>query len=140
MKEADQNYASTDPEVKQVRKGLVNIGALGKQVFFGWLEDPAGMRKIADLLMRDAKALSQEATLFNPQPQVRGRLFPKLQTTKLQGRGLGLFICNELLASCGGDIALINSEANPRCVSGAGFLLRSPEAGCDSVDAPHVTL
>ncbi len=33
-----ENFASIDPEVKQRRKGLENIGVLGKDLFSQWLK------------------------------------------------------------------------------------------------------
>jgi hypothetical protein len=62
-------------------------------------------------------------------PNMRPRLFQKFQTAKFRGRGLGLFICRELLTQRGGNIHLADSEADKRCLAGASFLIELPEAG-----------
>jgi signal transduction histidine kinase len=59
---------------------------------------------------------------------MRGRLFQKFQTAKLDGRGLGLFICRELLVRYGGSIRAVESEEDSRCLDGASFLVDLSQA------------
>lgn len=58
---------------------------------------------------------------------IRSRLFQKFLTTKVHGRGLGLFICKELMKSSGGDISLDSADSNESCLPGASFLIRVPD-------------
>lgn len=57
---------------------------------------------------------------------MRGRLFQKFQTAKLDGRGLGLFICRELLVRNGGSIRAVEPDEDGRCLDGASFLVELP--------------
>ncbi len=62
------------------------------------------------------------------QPHVRSRIFQKFVTTKHKGHGLGLFISRELLTKYGGSIELVDTDDDPRCLEGACFLIKLPEA------------
>jgi C4-dicarboxylate-specific signal transduction histidine kinase len=58
---------------------------------------------------------------------VRSRLFQKFACSKLNGRGLGLFICRQLLAGQGATIDLVEKDGNKNCLGGASFLIELPE-------------
>lgn len=75
---------------------------------------------------------SQRTVLFTNngppiQPHMRGRLFQKFASAKIEGRGLGLFICHELLTHHGGNIVLVEPEHESRCLEGASFLVEFPQ-------------
>lgn len=89
-----QNFASIDPEVKERRKGLENIGLLGKEVFSKWLKDPLVMKKCAEVYIEEAKALEQEATLFNPKPTSIAKAFGKYDTLDFIGQGSFGAVCS----------------------------------------------
>ena len=50
-----ENYASIDPDDEA--KGLINISALGEQVFKFWHDKPDSLRDCAELLIRDSQHL-----------------------------------------------------------------------------------
>jgi len=54
-------------------------------------------------------------------PEMRQGLFEPFRTSKARGAGLGLAVCQKILADCGGGIAL---EAGP--AAGASFLIHLP--------------
>lgn len=54
-------------------------------------------------------------------PEMRPGLFEPFRTSKARGAGLGLAVCQKILADCGGDIEL---EAGP--APGASFLIHLP--------------
>lgn len=75
---------------------------------------------------------SQRTILFTNngppiQPHMRGRLFQKFASAKIEGRGLGLFICHELLTHNGGNIMLVEPDHESRCLEGASFLIEFPQ-------------
>jgi signal transduction histidine kinase len=59
-------------------------------------------------------------------PHVRPQLFQKFAAGKLKGRGLGLFICRELLRQQGATIDLIERDVDKNCLCGASFLIELP--------------
>ena len=60
------------------------------------------------------------------QNHIRSRLFQKFAGSKLNGRGLGLFICRELLTRHGATIEVVEREIDSRCLCGASFLIELP--------------
>jgi signal transduction histidine kinase len=60
------------------------------------------------------------------QPHVHPQLFQKFAAGKMKGRGLGLFICRELLRQQGATIDLIERDVNKNCLCGASFLIELP--------------
>jgi signal transduction histidine kinase len=60
------------------------------------------------------------------QNHIRSRLFQKFAGSKLNGRGLGLFICRELLTRHGAAIEVVEREIDSRCLCGASFLIELP--------------
>jgi serine/threonine protein kinase len=80
-----ENYASIDPNVS-ARKGLVNLSALGEQVFTEWTAKPQSLKDCAEMLIRDSQR-SSVPDLFEPDPVKVPRAFGKYDLLDLIGEG-----------------------------------------------------
>jgi serine/threonine protein kinase len=79
-----ENYASVDPDDNA--KGLINISALGQQVFKFWHDKPDSLRDCAELLIRDSQHAGLP-DLFDPDPVKVPRAFGKYELLDLLGSG-----------------------------------------------------
>jgi serine/threonine protein kinase len=81
-----ENYASIDPEETALRKGLVNLSALGEQVFNQWITKPDSLKDCAEMLIRDSQRSSMP-DLFEPNPVKIPRAFGKYDLLDSLGEG-----------------------------------------------------
>lgn len=81
-----ENYASIDPFETEVRKGLVNISALGRAVFEKWAEKRESLQDCAELLIRDS-ARSSLPDLFEPDLVKVPKAFGKYELLDALGEG-----------------------------------------------------
>lgn len=81
-----ENYASIDPQESANRKGLVNLSALGRQVFENWHNKPESLKDCAEMLIRDSQQ-SGMPDLFDPDPVKVPRAFGKYELLDLLGAG-----------------------------------------------------
>src|SRR4030042_2056000 len=81
-----ENFASIDPEVNIMRKGLVHANAFCRKVFKDWSGDLDNLRSCAEVFIRDTE-VTNVPTLFEPKNVRIPKAFDKYELFDQIGQG-----------------------------------------------------
>jgi len=106
-----ENFGSLDRDANDNRKGLANLGPIGRKVFFDWRDRQDSLRACAELLIRETAA-PETISLFEPEAIVMPKAFDRYELLDRIGDGGSgtVFSCVDVLSKQAYAIKIIRAD------------------------------